>query len=68
MHQPSIGDLGAGELEPQVGQPLEMHQPGVSDMDDLVLELDAASISSTDQAAEPQDLTYVDIDTFLVGF
>jgi len=38
------------------------------DMDDLVLELDAASISSTDQAAEPQDLTYVDIDTFLVGF
>ena len=42
------------------------------DMDDLVLELDAAysasSISSTDQAAEPQDLTYVDIDTFLAGF
>ena len=40
------------------------------DMDDLVLELDAAysasSISSTDQAAEPQDLTYVD--TFLAGF
>ena len=38
------------------------------DMDDLVLELDAASISSTDQAAEPQDLTCVDIDTFLAGF
>ena len=38
------------------------------DMDDLVLELDAASISSTDQAAEPQDFTCVDIDTFLVGF
>jgi len=41
-------------------------------MDDLVLELDAAysasSISSTDQATEPQDLTYVDIDTFLAGF
>ena len=65
----SVGDLGAGEVELlQLGQPLEMHQPGVSDMDDLVLELDAASISSTDQAAEPQDLTYVDIDTFLVGF
>jgi hypothetical protein len=42
------------------------------DMDDLVLELDAAysasSINSTDQSAEPQDLTYVDIDTFLAGF
>ena len=41
-------------------------------MDDLVLELDAAysasSISSTDQAAEPQDLTCVDIDTFLTDF
>ena len=41
-------------------------------MDDLVLELDAAysasSISCTDQAAEPQDLTYVDIDTFLTDF
>ena len=39
------------------------------DVDDLVLELDAAysanSISSPDQADESQELTYVDIDTFL---
>ncbi len=43
--------------------------PGV---DGLVLELDAAywdsAIDSPDQADESQDLTYVDIDTFLADF
>ena len=38
-------------------------------MGDLVLELDAAysgsSIDSPDRAAESQELTHVDIDTFL---
>ena len=29
---------------------------------------DAAVAMDQDAAAEPQDLTYVDIDTFLVGF
>ena len=42
------------------------------DVDGLVLELDAAfsdsSIDSSDQANESQDLTYVDIDTFLASF
>jgi len=42
------------------------------DADGLVLELDAAysdsSISSSDQAAPSQELTYVDIDTFLSSF
>ena len=42
------------------------------DADGLVLELDAAysdnSISSPDQAAPSQELTYVDIDTFLSSF
>jgi hypothetical protein len=42
------------------------------DVDGLVLELDAAystsSIRSPDQADESQDLTYVDIDTFLASF
>ncbi len=41
-------------------------------MDGLVLELDAAysdsSIGSPDQADECQELTYVDIDTFLATF
>ena len=41
-------------------------------MDGLVLELDAAysdsAIDSPDQADESQDLTYVDIDTFLANF
>ena len=41
-------------------------------MDALVLELDAAysgrSIDSPDQADESQELTYVDIDTFLESF
>ena len=39
------------------------------DMEDLVLELDAAysdsSIGFPDQTDQPQELTYVDIDTFL---
>ena len=42
------------------------------DVDGLVLELDAAysasSIDSSDTADEFQDLTYVDIDTFLENF
>ena len=42
------------------------------DANRLVLELDAAysdsSISSSDQAAPSQELTYVDIDTFLSSF
>ena len=42
------------------------------DVDGLVLELDAAysnrSISSSDQADESQELTYVDLDTFLESF
>ena len=42
------------------------------DVDGLVLELDAAywhsSIDSPDQAAPSQELTYVDIDTFLANF
>ena len=42
------------------------------DVDGLVLELDAAysasSIDSPDHADESQDLTYVDIDTFLENF
>ena len=42
------------------------------DVEGLVLELDAAyaanSIDSTDQADESEELTYVDIDTFLAGF
>ncbi len=42
------------------------------DVDNLVLELDAAysasSIDSSDTADEFQDLTYVDIDTFLEHF
>ena len=42
------------------------------DGDGLVQDLDSAfldsPIGSTDQAAEPQDLTYVDSDTFLAGF
>jgi hypothetical protein len=42
------------------------------DVDGLVLELDAAhpasSIASSDQAEEFQDLTCVDIDTFLEHF
>ena len=42
------------------------------DVEDLVLELDAAfadsSLESLDQADEPQELTYVDIDTFLESF
>ena len=42
------------------------------DVDGLVLELDAAysdsPIESPDQADESQDLTYVDIDTFLESF
>jgi len=43
-----------------------------ADVDGLVLELDAAysdsAIDSPDQADESQDLTYVDIDTFLANF
>jgi len=43
-----------------------------SDVGGLVLELDAAyaanSIDSTDQADESEELTYVDIDTFLASF
>ena len=42
------------------------------DVDDLVLELDAAysdsSVDSPDQADQSQELTYVDIDTFLESF
>jgi hypothetical protein len=42
------------------------------EVDNLVLELDAAysasSLDSPDQADESQDLTYVDIDTFLARF
>jgi hypothetical protein len=42
------------------------------DADELVLELDAAypdsSISSSDPAAPSEQLTYVDIDTFLWSF
>ena len=42
------------------------------DVEGLVLELDAAyaanSIDSTDQADESEELTYVDIDTFLASF
>jgi hypothetical protein len=42
------------------------------DMEDLVLELDAAysdsSIGFPDQTDQPQELTYVDIDTFLSTF
>jgi hypothetical protein len=42
------------------------------DVDNLVLELDAAysdsSIDFPDQADQPQELTYVDIDTFLTTF
>ena len=41
-------------------------------MEDLVLDLDFdfsdSPIESTDQADEPQELTYVDIDTFLASF
>ena len=41
-------------------------------MEGLVLELDAAysdsSLGLSDQADESQDLTYVDIDTFLANF
>ena len=41
-------------------------------MDELVLELDAAysgnSIDTPDEADESQELTYVDIDTFLASF
>ena len=41
-------------------------------MDGLVLELDAAysasSIDSSDQVDQCQELTYVDIDTFLESF
>ena len=42
------------------------------DVDGLVLELDAAysasSIDSSDQVDQCQELTYVDIDTFLASF
>jgi len=42
------------------------------DVEDLVLELDAAfadsSLEFLDQADEAQELTYVDIDTFLESF
>ena len=42
------------------------------DVEDLVLELDAAysasSIDSSDQVDRSQELTYVDIDTFLASF
>ena len=42
------------------------------DVDGLVLELDAAhstrSIGTSDQADPSQELTYVDIDTFLTSF
>ena len=42
------------------------------DIDGLVLELDAAysasSIDSPDQADQSQELTYIDIDTFLASF
>jgi len=42
------------------------------DVNGMVLELDAAysasSIDSPDQADESQELTYVDIDTFLENF
>ena len=42
------------------------------EVDGLVLELDAAysaiSIDSSDQVDRSQELTYVDIDTFLAGF
>tara|TARA_B100001123_G_C14771575_1_gene812925 strand:+ start:185 stop:565 length:381 start_codon:yes stop_codon:yes gene_type:complete len=42
------------------------------DVDDLVLELDAAysasSIDSSDQVEQCQELTYFDIDTFLASF
>ena len=42
------------------------------DVDGLVLELDTAysnsSISSSDQADESRELTYIDIDTFLESF
>jgi len=45
---------------------------GPPDVDGLVLDLDAAysdsAIDSPDQADESQDLTYVDIDTFLANF
>jgi len=41
-------------------------------VEDLVLDLDFdfsdSPIESTDQADEPQELTYVDIDTFLASF
>ena len=42
------------------------------EVDELVLQLDAtysgSSIDSPDQADESQELTYVDIDTFLESF
>ena len=42
------------------------------DVEDLVLDLDFefsdSPIESTDQAAESQELTYVDIDTLLASF
>ena len=41
-------------------------------MDELVLEMDAAysgnSIDTPDEVDESQELTYVDIDTFLASF
>ena len=48
------------------------HRRVPPDADGLVLELDTAysdsSISSSDQAAPSEELTYVDIDTFLWSF
>ncbi len=70
-------------LEPPQGEVIEkillhcgLWQPSIPrappDVDGLVLELDAAysdsSIGSPDQADQSQELTYVDIDTFLATF
>ena len=76
-------DEGCGVIEPPQADVIEeilqhcgLWQSSTArappDVEGLVLELDAAysanAIGSPDQADESQELTYVDIDTFLASF
>jgi len=69
--EPPQGDV-IEEILPHCGLWQSPAPRGPPDVDGLVLELDAAysdsAIDSPDQADESQDLTYVDIDTFLANF
>jgi len=65
-----------GEVIEEILRHCSLWQPSAPrappDVEDLVLDLDAAysdsSIGSPDQADQSRELTYVDIDTFLATF